>query len=229
MIDRTLNFVLGDVTFKTLGSSRTDKMVSANESAFELFIDKELNMEFFLREFNLNLPFDIKALSIERVDENFNIIQAPKVKEYIYLFCFGEKPHPFCAPLLAWFPKTLDIELMQKAAQLFEGEHDFRAYCKKPSESTETIREILRSEIRPNDSVQASFFPSSTFAFHVHGKGFMRNQIRIMIAQLVRLGMGEVDLDFIQRSLNSGFEEHLSEVAPASGLHLNRLGFKQTH
>ncbi len=225
MIDRTLNFVLGDQKFKTLGSSRTDKMVSANHSAFELFLEEAIDPESFLDEFNLNLPFDLRATHIEEVNEEFNIIQAPKSKEYVYLFCCGDKPHPFTAPLLTWFPGELDIELMKVGAKLFEGGHDFRAYCKKPSNNTETEREIILSEIRTNDRITASFFPETTYTYHVHGKGFMRNQIRMMIAQLVRLGRGEIDLDFIKASVTADFSEHLSEIAPASGLQLDSVSF----
>ena len=43
MIDRTLNYILRDQSFKTLGAGRTDAMVSANEAAFELFLN--LNQE----------------------------------------------------------------------------------------------------------------------------------------------------------------------------------------
>ena len=28
--------------------------------------------------------------------------------------------------------ESLDIELMKKGAELFQGQHEFRAYCKKP-------------------------------------------------------------------------------------------------
>ena len=38
MIDRTLKFILEEQQFKTLGAGRTDAMVSAQEAAFELFL-----------------------------------------------------------------------------------------------------------------------------------------------------------------------------------------------
>jgi tRNA pseudouridine38-40 synthase len=223
MIDRTLTFVLGHESFKTLGSGRTDAMVSANQAAFELFVDDPIDLTTFIEEFNQNLPFDIRATNIEKVDENFNIIQTPKLKEYAYLFCFGEKPHPFTAPLLAWFPGELNLELMQQGARLFEGEHDFANYCKKPTAKTKTLRSVELSEINKNELISASFFPQETFAYHVHGNGFMRNQIRIMMAELIRLGRHEVGLSQIEDSLNKQIEGRVIDVAPASGLHLHQL------
>ena len=52
MIDRTLNFVFAHENFKTLGSGRTDAMVSANQAAFELFIDDPINENEFIKTFN---------------------------------------------------------------------------------------------------------------------------------------------------------------------------------
>lgn len=227
MIDRTLVFVLGHENFKTLGSGRTDAMVSANHAAFELFIDEPIDQNKFIKEFNENLPFDIRVTKIEPVDEHFNIIQTPKRKEYVYLFCHGDKPHPFTAPLVAWYPKELDIALMQQGAELFEGEHDFINYCKKPNERTITKRKIISSVIKNNELITASFFPKNTFAYHVQGTGFMRNQIRIMMAELVRLGRHETSLNEIKESLRRPIEGRFIDVAPASGLHLHQLNLTQ--
>jgi len=120
MIDRTFKYVLDGKPFKTLTSGRTDAMVSANETAFELFVEEPIeDFEAFLNWFNYNLPQDIRALSISQVDEKFNIIQHPKIKEYIYLFAHGQKCHPFCAPILTTILDPLDIELMKKGAKLF--------------------------------------------------------------------------------------------------------------
>ena len=48
MIDKTLKFILEKKRFKTLGSGRTDAMVSAQEAAFELFMEEPINdFEYF--------------------------------------------------------------------------------------------------------------------------------------------------------------------------------------
>ena len=135
-IDKTLPFVLGHKNFKTLGSSRTDAMVSANHAVFELFLREPLDVEEFFYELNSNLPTDIRAIKIEETTKDFNVIQSPKTKEYIYLFAFGEKCHPFCAPLLASFMYQLDIDQMKQGALLFQGKYNFKKYCTKPSEKT---------------------------------------------------------------------------------------------
>ncbi|MBT8394034.1 MAG: tRNA pseudouridine(38-40) synthase TruA [Bacteroidia bacterium] len=226
MIDRTLKYILGDIAFKTLGSGRTDAMVSAQEAAFELFIDKPIKDQvLFLDEFNLNLPQDIRALSIQEVDSDFNIIQNSKTKEYLYLFSEGSKNHPFCAPILTTFLDDLNIEIMKKGAKLFQGKHNFKTYCYKATENGVHNRNIDLCELVENKLFTANFFPEKTYLLRIRGKGFMRNQIRLIMGSLVKLGRGEIALDYIEKTLLPESKEVMDYIAPASGLILNSIEF----
>lgn len=227
LVKKTLKFVLGDLKFKILGSSRTDAMVSAHESAFELFTDHEPleNMADFLVLFNKNLPPDVRALSIKEVNSSFNIIQHPKQKEYLYLFAYGRKSHPFAAPLMATFLDELDIDLMMEGARIFQGKHSFHNYCTKPTEHTILEREIEKCEIKPNHEITASFFPERSFVLRVKGAGFLRNQIRLMMGGLVLLGKGELSLEEITASLDPEIKMPVSFIAPGSGLILQKVEF----
>lgn len=228
MIDRTLKYILGETRFKTLGAGRTDAMVSANEAALELFIYNEPIEDFdeFLELFNYNLPQDIRALSIEEVNKDFNVIQDSKIKEYHYVFSEGQKNHPFCAPILTTILEPLDVELMQQGAKLFEGTHNFKTYCYKATNKGEYTRTIESSIIVDNDIYVANFFPEQSYVFKIKGKGFMRNQIRLMFGCLIKLGRGEVTLDYIKSTLQNDSTEVMDYIAPASGLILHSINFE---
>ncbi|MDA7558771.1 tRNA pseudouridine(38-40) synthase TruA [Flavobacteriaceae bacterium] len=228
MIERTLKFILDKRVFKILAAGRTDAMVSANKTAFELFLNDIPIKDFeeFLRTFNFNLPQDIRALSIQEVDQDFNIIQHPKVKEYLYLFTEGKKNHPFCAPMITTILEPLNIELMQRGARLFEGVHNFKSYCYKPSKEGLFIREIVHCSLKENNLYTANFFPKTSYLLTVKGEGFGRNQIRLMMGVLICLGRGDITLDFIKESLEPNSSTILNYIAPASGLILNNIEFK---
>ncbi len=228
MIDRTLKFILKDVRFKTLGAGRTDAMVSANEAALELFIYNEPITDFdaFLELFNHNLPQDIRALSIKEVDKVFNIIQDSKLKEYHYVFSEGQKNHPFCASIMTTILEPLDVELMKEGARLFEGFHNFKTYCYRATDKGEYLRTIESSEIVDNDIYTANFFPNTSYVLKVKGKGFMRNQIRLMFGVLIKLGRGEVTLEYIESTLKPDSKEVMDYIAPASGLILHAVNFE---
>jgi tRNA pseudouridine38-40 synthase len=227
MVDRTLKFILGDQSFKTLSAGRTDAMVSANEAVIELFLDDKplLDLDDFLKLFNHNLPQDIRALSISEVDEKFNVINDPKFKEYLYLFTEGQKNHPFCAPIITTILEHLDVDLMKEGAKLFEGTHNFKTYCYKASNTGKYIRTIEKCVLLENDIYSANFFPEMSYVLKVRGKGFGRNQIRLMMGALIKLGRREISLDYIRQTLQPDSVEVMDYIAPASGLILNRIEF----
>jgi len=228
MIDRTLKYILEEQPFKTLGAGRTDAMVSAQDAAFELFLDEKPleNLDEFLELFNHNLPQDIRALSIKQVDDNFNIIQHSKVKEYLYLFSQGQKNHPFCASIMTTILDELDIELMIKGAKLFQGKHNFKTYCFRTTDNGIYNREIISCKLVENKIFTANFFPKKTYLLRVNGKGFGRNQIRLMMGALIKLGKGEISLNYIEESLKPESKEVMDFIAPASGLILNKIEFE---
>lgn len=228
MLTKTLKFILEGRKFRILGAGRTDAKVSALDAAFELFLYGQPIENFieFKNLFNKNLPPDIRVIEILKVDTSFNIIKNGKLKEYVYLFSFGKKNHPFCAPFIANIIESLDIELMMKAAKLFEGTHDFRNYTARIQENTKVIRTIHTSKILYNDLLKANFFPESSYAFKVRSKGFMRYQIRMMMGTLIQLGRGELDYSDFQKSLDGSHDIKFSYIAPGSGLLLHQLNFE---
>ncbi|WGH77000.1 tRNA pseudouridine(38-40) synthase TruA [Tenacibaculum tangerinum] len=229
-VDKTLKFVCKGIRCKTVGVGRTDAKVSSTDYYFQLFIDEKLEESLFIQDFNRNSPSDIRVVSIEQLnDTTFNIIQHPKVKEYRYYFSFGEKNHPYCAPFLTGYLDELDITLMKEGALLFEGFHNFKHYCTKPSAETKVERSIETCQIRENTDLSASFFPEKSYVLIIRGSGFLRNQIRLIMGALVELGKGNYDLEFIKKSLRKDTNDidFMKTIAPASGLHLYKVDFKK--
>ncbi len=227
MLRKTLRHVLPGRQVKLLGAGRTDARVSAADFAIQMLLSGDpLSSESgFLEAMDLNLPPDIRLSAIEKVSPGFNAIRDCRQKTYRYYFTWGTKPHPYCAPLLGYFPGELNVDLMQQGARHFEGEHDFRALLASPTAHTQTRRRVLRCHLHRNTELTASFFPTLTWVLEVSGQGFGRYQVRRMMAALVALGRGTLDLSTLLGSLENGSALPLSEIAPASGLHLMEVQF----
>lgn len=227
MLLKTLKFVLPGRQVKILGAGRTDAKVSALEAAFELFVTGPPIAEIseFIKEFNSNLPTDIKIIKIDKVNDKFNIINHCNQKEYIYLFSHNSKNHPFSAPFITGIQEKLDIDLMKEGANLFVGTHDFKAYTVKSSTRSIHIRSIFSCQIITNDFLRANFFPDESFALVIRAQGFLRYQVRMIMGALFQLGRQELSLEDIKASLADNTTFVLNSVAPASGLILNSLTF----
>ncbi|WP_086476785.1 MULTISPECIES: tRNA pseudouridine(38-40) synthase TruA [Arenibacter] len=227
MLTKTLKFILPDTKFKILGAGRTDAKVSALDMAFELFLyDAPIdNEEDFIKDFNRNLPSDIRVVALKEVDKEFNIIKDGTHKEYVYLFSFGDKNHPYCAPYLTNIIEDLDIELMKKCAEMFIGTHDFSAFTARLQPHTKVVRTIDSCVIKENTILKANFFPEISYALHITGAGFMRYQIRMIMGALIQLGKGELLPSDLEEALQNKHSKPLTFVAPGSGLMLYNLDF----
>lgn len=221
MVDKTLSFVIKDVDYKTFGVGRTDAKVSANCYYLQLFLNEDVIGVDFLQQLNSNFSLDIKAVSVKKVPISFNVINAAKIKEYHYYFSNEEKNHPYAAPFLVNFTDTLNIEAMIKGASLFIGEHYFHKYCTKPSANAIFKRTIDSCKIVENTVLTANFFPEKSYVLKIKGKGFLRYQIRLIMATLIELGKGNIDEAFIKDSLKENNDKtFLRHIAPGSGLQL---------
>lgn len=223
-IKKTLRYVLSDQQAKVLASGRTDAKVSAHQTIIELFTYVETkNLNVLAETLNYNLPSDIRITEINSVDSKFNIIQHPKIKTYKYYFSYGDKFHPFAAAFMCHIDGTLNIDLMKKAAKMFEGKKDFYSYTYLPKENTETISEIMHAQIEPNTELVASFFPEESYVFTVKGNGFKRNQIRLMLGALIDLGRGKMDMETFKKTQDGSNKIKLEHIAAASGLILDKV------
>lgn len=226
MVDKTLHFIFQHENFKTMGCGRTDAKVSANDFAFELFLNEPINTGELLEVLNNNLPSDIRAKSISTLTSDFNIIRNSKEKEYHYFFSCGEKSHPFNAPLIRDFGKQLNIDLMREAAALFLGTHNFKRFASKPGPDTVFERTITKSVIVQNETLTGSFVPDTSFIYKVRSNGFLRYQVRLMVGALVDVGCGKMSLETFKSTLEEPEGEQIKHIAPSSGLVLHSVEFQ---
>ena len=95
----------------------------------------------------------------------------------------------------------------------------------KPTNEGVYDRELIGCELIENTLYTASFFPEKSYVLKVIGKGFGRHQIRLMMGALIKLGRGEIDLEYIKDSLKPESEFVMDYIAPASGLILYKIEF----
>lgn len=225
-LEKAFRYVLSHEDFTILGASRTDTGVSCNRGAFELFLKHEISPD-LLDALNSILSSDIRLLEFHPVPLTFNIIQDVAWKEYRYHFAIGEKFHPFAAGNLTFFEGIPDLDLMKKGAKLFEGKHDFRRFCSIDKVTDDYVREVLESDLCTHSEAGKGFIPEKAFTFSVKGKGFLRYQVRIMMAALMDLGLGKITLEDLKNALDSDQTSPISVAAPANGLVLERIEFKK--
>jgi tRNA pseudouridine38-40 synthase len=218
-LDKTIRYLYPALKFRTLGCGRTDAKVSALRYAAQLVCSQPIDTAYLLSGLQGNLPADISAIDILEAPKGFNILAAAAEKEYGYAFCFGQpRMHPFCSPNITWINDNIDIGIMQQAAGLFAGTHNFRAYCSHPRPGAVFIRNISLCNVGPNNIVPSAFLGRESYIFRVRSSGFLRSQVRLMFWQAALAGAGKICLADIEHSLAQPPQTPLRHIAPASGL-----------
>lgn len=227
VVETALSKLLGEKAAIT-GCSRTDSGVHAREFCFNTRTDSTIPNAGFIKGLNSLLPRDIAVHSSEDADDDFHARYSAKLKEYSYLIHNGEIRDVFMRHLACFYPRSLDVEIMNESAKLFIGKHDFSAYCKAESlEITKskkrgTIREIVDFRVmRHNNSA-----PPKAIELIIKGDGFLHNMVRIMAGTLIYVSEGKRSLDDVRASLLTGKRESAGITLPPEGLYLNKVYYE---
>ncbi|PHZ17135.1 tRNA pseudouridine synthase [Rhizopus microsporus ATCC 52813] len=127
---------------------------------------------------NRVLPDDIRVLAWAPVPDDFSARYHCTSRTYKYFFSRG----------------SMDINRMRQACQYFEGEHDFRNFCKMdPSKNIVSYsRLILSMKINPVQHTDTKSVGHGTDFYEVELKGtaFLWHQVRYMMSVLFLVGQG---------------------------------------
>lgn len=117
-----------------------------------------------------------------------------------------------------WHPNvTLDLDLMNEAAGILLGEHDFLSFC-RPREGATTIRTLRVASVSRQLETQIVELRFSADAF-------CHSMVRSLVGALVEVGRGKRPLDWVGGLLAHPGRHHGVPVVPACGLTLERVDY----
>ena len=127
-----LQAALGRITGETplpQGSGRTDAGVHALAQVASFALQAPIPPENLLRALNRTLPPSIRILETRTVRSTFHARHSALAKTYEYRILRGEICPPFLARYVYACPWPMDVEVLQRSARLFVGEHDFLSFA----------------------------------------------------------------------------------------------------
>ena len=165
---------------------------------------------------NARLPDDISVSRACYVEEGFNAISSCKRKEYIYKILNSRVRDPFLADRVCFWPQTLDIELIHRAAAAFEGTHDFRAVRSVGTETKTTVRTVYSCTAEKTGDI---------ITIAICANGFLYNMCRAMVGTMVYAAYGKLLPEDIPELLEKGDRRLTGPTMPPQGLYLNRVWY----
>lgn len=197
--------------------SRTDTGVHARDQRVAFNSVLAIEPRGWLYALNQNLPAEISAVRVAKVNFDFDPRGHAVCKTYRYTLLLSQVRDPFWAGLAWRVGWRLNQSLMREEAKSLEGTHDFRAFRSSSDQRTNTERTLSRVQI-----VSGAADPRC-ICVEVEGDRFLHRMVRIIVGTLVDVGRGRCPPGTIARGLASGSRECLGMTAPPDGLSLERM------
>ncbi len=204
------------------GSGRTDAGVHAAGQTCHFDGDFTVPPEKMPDCLNVYLPADIRILKGERVDDTFDCSRHAKRKTYAYTLYENMRDLPLIDRYAVRVEKLPALSLLEEKAKLFEGEHDFKAFCASGSSVKTTVRTIYQTQVQEEIS-----FGVRVVKFFVTGNGFLYNMVRTMVGELLDLANGKKTEASLEKAYQTGQRELLGKTMPAKGLMLMHVNYKE--
>ena len=207
---------------RVTGCSRTDAGVHANEFCVTIECDEATipadKLPVAVARF---LPTDLSLYYAIECPEGLHPRYDVYSKEYLYRIrnCKVYDPFDFGR---AWFvPREIDdaaIFRMNLAAEYIIGKRDFSAFMSEGSDVEDTVREVYYLTVeKTGDLVE----------IRISADGFLYNMVRIIVGTLMEVAQGRMSPEDVALIVASKDRKKAGMTAPACGLYLNRVEYKQ--
>lgn len=192
-------------------AGRTDAGVHATGQVVSLALTEPADLERLHRSLNKILGPEILVASITEVPADFDARHSARARSYRYLIENTPWPHPLNRHQMWHVAEPLDVDAMNTGAAHLIGEHDFASFC-RAREGQSTVRVVRSAAWHRGDH--------HVVRFEVTAKSFCHQLVRSLVAALVDVGRGRVDVDAIPAMLEAGDRHAARGAAPPHGLTL---------
>ena len=201
-----------------VASGRTDSGVHARAQVCHFDAQTSIPAEKLADALNARLPDDISVLKTALAPEGFDANSSAKRKTYCYRFYLSQRRQPLIDRYSVQIKYNVNMRKLEGSAKLFEGEHDFKAYCASGSQAKTTVRTIYSIKVE-QDGCQV--------AIYVTGNGFLYNMVRTLVGTMIYYGAGRLTEDDIIKTLTEVDRNFVGKTMPAKGLTLESVEYEK--
>jgi tRNA pseudouridine38-40 synthase len=202
---------------EVVGAGRTDTGVHA--AFYVAHFDTAspiVEPEKFVYHLNALLPEDIAFSLIYAVADDAHARFDATEREYRYYI--QRRKDPFTRATTWQFTAPLDLEAMNKAAEVLLSTEDFTTFAKLGSNNTSNICHIYRAEWVEIECGMVVFI--------FRANRFLRNMVRAVVGTLVDVGRGKITPEEFAEIVASRDLSRSSSSAPAPGLFLTDVKYE---
>ncbi len=216
-VQETLNkafSVLLNSDIHLMGAGRTDTGVHATEMYAHFDFENTIDSPKLVHKLNSYLPKDIVIYDIFAVDsEAHTRFDATKRTYKYHINSFKDA---FTQEQSWYFNQSLDIDLMNKAAQLLFNHTDFQCFSKVNTDVNTFDCTIFEAHWKKEEN---------KLIFTISANRFLRNMVRSIVGTLVNVGLHKITVADFNTIIESKSREKAGFSVPAHGLYLTKIEY----
>ncbi|OQX91600.1 MAG: tRNA pseudouridine(38-40) synthase TruA [candidate division Zixibacteria bacterium 4484_95] len=218
---RTVQAVLKDAIEKytrqrvrLTGAGRTDAGVHATGQVCSFGLLKKMPVDELYYRINRILPDDIGVKEIVNVSDGFDPRRDAIWRKYRYYI--SEYPQPLVRYYQYQYRRRLNIDILNKAARLFLGCHDFTAFCKRKSLKERSYCKVY---------VSRWFRYGGALIYEIIADRFLHHMVRRIVGVMLAVENAKLNLTHIKMFLDN--KDNVRFSIPACGLVLTEVRYRK--
>lgn len=203
-----------------VAAGRTDAGVHALGQVAHFDLSKSRPSEEIAAALNFYLcraGHNIAVLAAEPVLPDFSARFNAKKRHYLYRIIQRRAPLILQAKRAWHVPVALNVPLMQMAAQILVGKHDFSSFRAAQCQASSPVRTI--------DSIELARRGEGLIEMRVAAQSFLHNQIRAIMGSLYNIGIGRWTRADLAQALAARSRACAGQNAPPYGLYLKKIEY----
>jgi tRNA pseudouridine38-40 synthase len=198
-------------------AGRTDAGVHALAQVAHFDLEKITDADTVRDALNYHLkPHPAAVLQAEPVSDDFHARFSAKQRAYRYLIMNRRAPLTIMANRAWHVPRSLDLELMQQAANSLIGHHDFSTFRASDCQAKSPLRTLEQLTVTRHDDM---------ITIETAARSFLYHQVRNMVGTLVLVGHRHWSLADLAAAFAAKDRTKGGPTAPASGLYFLKVSY----
>ncbi len=199
-----------------VGAGRTDTGVHAVNFFAHFEYAQNINTIELTYKLNRFLPDDIVIHFIKSISSIFHARFSAVSRKYEYWVSTFKDP--FLINRSYFLSKKLDVELMNKGAEILLGEHDFSSFTKSKKDNHMCL-------VKSANWIKSK----NMLIFSIEANRFLYNMVRCIVGTLIDLGCYKINLHDFNEIITNRNRSKAGFSVPAHGLYLMNIKYPKKY
>lgn len=201
---------------RVTGAGRTDQGVHARGQVAHFSIKTGLPPKKISAAINAHLPADIAVREVFEAPAGFHARYDARKRTYQYFISpeITAIHRKFCWQVF----QKLNPDILNRAARLLVGEHDFGAFARMETAGKTKICNVFESFWSRKNGL---------WIYRISANRFLHGMVRGIVGTIVDTARGRFTFDQFEIIFNSGDRRRAGQAAPACGLFLEKVEYEK--